>query len=196
MSSHHFVKEGQEPALFILEGTSFEHVEQLLEWVPLVLVADGAVETVLRWGIKIDVIFACDSEFSNLVALVKHQQPLQIMACEKSNLIGQALTFLSGKRQAAVNILGPQTEEIMNTVEKIRLPIRIGVYADHCKWSWVTRGKFEKWMPKGSALFIRDTPGSSLQTEGIIQKGGIWTTETAGMLKILSDAPFWVGEPI
>ena len=46
MSSHHFVKEQQEPAVFILEveGISFETVAPLLEWSPTLLVAQEAVE--------------------------------------------------------------------------------------------------------------------------------------------------------
>ena len=56
MSSHHFVKEGQEPALFILDNIPFQYAESLLEWVPLVMVADRALENVLHWGIKIDVV--------------------------------------------------------------------------------------------------------------------------------------------
>ena len=46
MSSHHFVKEQQEPAVFILdvEGISFDTVAPLLEWSPTLLVVQEAVE--------------------------------------------------------------------------------------------------------------------------------------------------------
>ncbi len=52
MSSHHFVKEGQEPALFILDNIPFHYAESLLEWVPLVMVADRALGKCVTLGNK------------------------------------------------------------------------------------------------------------------------------------------------
>ena len=56
MSSHHFVKEKQEPALIIadLDGFDEEYLGQLLEWSPTVLVPSHLVEKVISLGIKID----------------------------------------------------------------------------------------------------------------------------------------------
>ena len=56
MSSHHIVKEGQEPALIIANGESCstELLGQLLEWSPFVVVLDGAINRVLDLGIKVD----------------------------------------------------------------------------------------------------------------------------------------------
>ena len=58
MSSHHIVREGQEPALIIANGESCsnELMGQLLEWSPLVLVLDGAITRVNELGIKVDVL--------------------------------------------------------------------------------------------------------------------------------------------
>ncbi len=63
MSSHHFVKEQQEPAVFILNpsGINFESVASLLEWSPTLLVDQESVDLVLSWGIKIDVVLATSS---------------------------------------------------------------------------------------------------------------------------------------
>ena len=60
MSSHHFVKEQQEPAVFILdaEHIHLDRISGLLEWVPTILVSEKALDRVLSWGIKIDVILA------------------------------------------------------------------------------------------------------------------------------------------
>ena len=58
MSSHHFVREGQEPALIIANGAACdpERMGQLLEWNPFVLVLDGALHRVLELGIRIDAV--------------------------------------------------------------------------------------------------------------------------------------------
>ena len=76
MSSHHFVKEGQEPALFILDNIAFQYAESLLEWVPLVMVADSVLESVLQWGIKIDVVLQSKYSIEVIEDLIKDQGPV------------------------------------------------------------------------------------------------------------------------
>ena len=58
MSSHHIVRDDQEPALIIANGAacSDEILGQLLEWSPLVVVLDSAMERVVNLGIKVDVL--------------------------------------------------------------------------------------------------------------------------------------------
>src|SRR5690606_13901028 len=75
MSSHHFVKEGQEPALLILDEVDSSLVQPLLEWSPLVIVAEAAVHHVLAWGIKIDVLLASDEGIDELKIAMRDQAP-------------------------------------------------------------------------------------------------------------------------
>ena len=58
MSSHHIVRDDQEPALIIANGASCssELLGQLLEWSPLVIVLDSAIERVMQLDIKVDVL--------------------------------------------------------------------------------------------------------------------------------------------
>ncbi|MBD3725125.1 MAG: thiamine diphosphokinase, partial [Flavobacteriaceae bacterium] len=58
MSSHHIVRDDQEPALIIANGAacSKELMGQLLEWSPFVVVLDSAIDRVLNLGIKVDVL--------------------------------------------------------------------------------------------------------------------------------------------
>jgi len=58
MSSHHIVRDDQEPALIIANGAecSMELLGQLLEWSPVVIVLDNAIDRVLQLDIKIDVL--------------------------------------------------------------------------------------------------------------------------------------------
>ena len=57
MSSHHIIRDKQEPALIIANGEecSMDLLEQLLEWSPTVVVLDGAIQRVIDLGIKVDV---------------------------------------------------------------------------------------------------------------------------------------------
>ena len=56
MSSHHIIREKQEPALIIANGEacSGELLGQLLEWSPFIVVLDSAIHRVLDLGIKVD----------------------------------------------------------------------------------------------------------------------------------------------
>lgn len=58
MSSHHIVREKQEPALFILDFDGFdeEYFGQLLEWSPTLVVSEDCYEKIARMGIKIDAV--------------------------------------------------------------------------------------------------------------------------------------------
>src|SRR6188768_1189225 len=87
MSSHHFVKEGQEPALIIANGEacSTELLGQLLEWSPLVMVLDGAVLRVLELHIKIDVVLGDFDHNINMQELLKEQQPVKIIHAPDQN---------------------------------------------------------------------------------------------------------------
>jgi thiamine pyrophosphokinase len=100
MSSHHFVKEKQEPALIIadLEGFDEEYLGQLLEWSPTVLVPSILVEKVVSLGIKIDVVLVPDEEE------IQNQEHLRIVKSGK-DFIEDALKFLVAEGYPAVNII-------------------------------------------------------------------------------------------
>lgn len=196
MSSHHFVREGQEPAVFILEGISYQHVAPLLEWVPLIMVVDRALEHVLQWGIKIDVVFRHTYALNEVEEMVGDQLPLQIFSSEKDNLIEKVLEFLARNKFTSVNFISSQPEQIFHFVEKLDTPLQVGIYGETEKWSFVAAGKFEKWMPEGTNVLIKHAPSSRMHTEGVFQTGESWKTRSAGMVRILTNTPFWVGEPL
>ena len=196
MSSHHFVKEGQEPALFILEEISFHRIEPLLEWVPLIMVSDGVVEEVTHWGIKIDVVLQHTQPVEKLESLVRDQYPLQILPCEKNKVITTGLEFFGQNKFTGVNIISNMTDEICKSVEDYKNSFQVGIYSESEKWSFVSHGKFEKWMPEGATLLIKHAPGSSVRTENISKDEENWKISSGGMVKVRSNMPFWIGEPI
>lgn len=67
MSSHHFVKDGQEPALIIANGQSCEYdlLTQVLEWCPLVVACDGAFNRLSELSITPDVIIGDGDSLGN-----------------------------------------------------------------------------------------------------------------------------------
>ena len=58
MSSHHLVRENQEPGLYIAEwfSSAAELLEQLSQWAPKIIVHERVLDQVLETGTKVDVV--------------------------------------------------------------------------------------------------------------------------------------------
>ena len=106
MSSHHFVKEKQEPALIIadLNGFDEEYLGQLLEWSPTVLVPSHLIEKVISLGIKVDVVLISDNEEIN------NQEHLKLVKTGV-DFLEDALKYLLFEGYPAVNIVHSKFEE-------------------------------------------------------------------------------------
>jgi hypothetical protein len=195
MSSHHFVKEGQEPALFILKSISIHAVEPLLEWVPLIMVADHTLETIIPWGIKIDVVIQQEYSFDTLKEVVKDQEPIHILSAHNDILLA-GLQFLTHNKNSSVNIICTPTEEILSKIKKLGHSLQVDVYDEKEKWSLIGTGNFEKWLPAGAVIAIKQSQDSFFQTEGLTQKGMHWEAGSAGLIKIKASSPFWVAEEV
>jgi hypothetical protein len=196
MSSHHFVKEGQEPALFIAEALSFELAEPLLEWAPLVIVCDAALDEVLHWGIKIDVVLGEVSAIPMLQEKLIEQTPVKILSYQSDeDPLENGLHFLIASKNTAVNIL---TGSVKN-----RLPlaknfpqIQVVLMDRDRKWSLYAH-PFEKWVPAGTSLLIHPNDSSQKFTlTGLTSEGERVTASADGLITIESDNIFWIGESL
>jgi thiamine pyrophosphokinase len=154
MSSHHIVRDDQEPALIIANGAScsFELLGQLLEWSPIVVVLDSAIERVLQLDIKVDVLLGdFDGDFNPEIYKEK-QYPLEIVHTpnqDKTDL-EKALDYLIEKGHQAVNIVwatGKRADHTITNITNIiryRNKLKIVILDDHSK-IFLLPNKFEKW---------------------------------------------------
>lgn len=197
MSSHHFVKEGQEPALFILDPLPFQLAGPLLEWAPLVVVSDNALEDVLHWGIKIDVVLAEDSRVEMLMQRLREQAPVKILSHRSGeSSIMNALYFLINSKQASVNIIASVSEDVFVETEKFMHQLQVSLFDEKLKWSAISTGNFEKWLTARTNLQIRKSFGSqSIQFQGLTAKESGFETSANGVISIWSNQLFWVAEP-
>lgn len=182
MSSHHIVREDQEPALLIAEAHAvpFEILLQLLEWSPTVLVTEKALQEVMTWGIKIDVVIAPDGSIPKLTEALHDQFPLKLISCQgEDDAIATALYFLIAAKQKAVNILSNEPLEVFEPFAAVDLTVfRLG-----SRWSFIRSCKYEKWLSAGKTIRIypdREKPP--------------FTTEADGIVKIQRDNGFWIAE--
>lgn len=163
MSSHHIVRDDQEPALIIANGAacSKELMGQLLEWSPLVVVLDSAIERVIELGIKIDVLLGDFDRGFDPEYYRNMQYPLEIVHTpdqDKTDL-EKALDYLIERKFPAVNVIwatGRRADHTITNVTNIvryRDLIKIVVLDDHSK-VFLLPQKFEKWYPAGTPLSL------------------------------------------
>lgn len=163
MSSHHIVRDDQEPALIIANGAACqpELLGQLLEWSPLVVVLDSAIERVMPLDIKIDVLLGdFDRDFDPEVYKTK-QYPLEIVHTPDQNKtdLEKALDYLIERKIPSVNIVwatGKRADHTITNLTNIvryRDLIKIVILDDHSK-IFLLPNKFEKWYTAGTPISL------------------------------------------
>jgi thiamine pyrophosphokinase len=144
MSSHHIVREKQEPALLVLGLDNFddELLGQLLEWSPTVIATQHIAEKLNSYGIKIDWIITDGGE--------EIQSDVKILPVN-SNALQSAMTFLTDSGYPSVNVITDalNLDDYQPFVNKINLVI---FYNDQ-KIYPVASG-FSKWKPVGETINI------------------------------------------
>lgn len=163
MSSHHIVRDDQEPALIIANGAecSNELLGQLLEWSPIVIVLDSAMERVVNLGIKVDVLLGdFDGDFNPEIYKEK-QFPLEIVHTpnqDKTDL-EKAFDYLIEKGHKAVNVIwatGKRADHTITNITNIvsyRNKLKIVILDDHSK-VFLLPNKFEKWYTKNTPISL------------------------------------------
>ena len=156
MSSHHIVRDEQEPALILVEvGVgSFELAGHLLGWSPLVVALPGCLADVLGWGIKIDAVLLPDGDQISWELLLAPQQPLKIINAQQAQL-NAAVDWVIGKKAKAINILGEYSPDYQPPEWLAEFSeISWTVYSPTYKGTLIRSGKYQKWHPEGTQVFV------------------------------------------
>jgi hypothetical protein len=196
MSSHHFVKEGQEPALIIAEPVAFEVVQSLLEWAPLVIVFEDAIDHVLSWGIKTDVILSANPPASSLLEKVSHQHPFEIVTSNKNQMLDDAIQLAIKKNQRFVTIAVADAPSYFERYKARLNHVDISIIDEHARWSFIQSGNFTKWL-KANAIFYLQ-PNADFKIEGAVKQidSVTYCVQSDSIILVISDSFFWIGEPI
>ena len=163
MSSHHIVRDDQEPALIIANGASCseELLGQLLEWSPLVIVLDSAIERVLELGIKIDVLLGDFDRGFDADYYAAKQYPIEIIHTpdqDKTDL-EKAFDYLVQKGHRAANVVwatGKRADHTITNITSIvqyREKLKIVILDDHSKVFLLPK-RFEKWYTANTPISL------------------------------------------
>lgn len=182
MSSHHVVREKQEPALLVLGMNNFstEMLGQLLEWSPTVIVTADMADVIDSHGIKIDWII------SNRTGKTL-QSDVKYLSAGTDTLPEAALKHLISNGYPAVNIIADelQLKDYLFFADKINLVI---FYNDQRIYA-ISSG-FSKWKPKGEIIEIL-THSNQLHCNGLEPLGNHrFRTINDGFFSLQFDGPF------
>lgn len=194
MSSHHIVRENQEPALLIANAhaISFEKIQELLEWMPTVVVLATEVDTVIAWGIKVDVVITPISEMTSWRDKLVEQTPVRFISYNPGDdPLQTAFYFLTASKAAAVNCL-LRSKDDLKKVESFS-DLDIEAFVDNKLWNWMKKGHFEKWFPAGAMLYVLP---EEMKSEFSEFESGSYRTAQDGIISLKSTRPFWIGEEL
>lgn len=182
MSSHHIVREKQEPALLILGLDSFsdELLGQLLEWSPTVIVTPATAEKVNALGIKIDWVI---TDQPNLIL----QSDIKLMPTGSDSEAEAAIKYLITHGYSAVNIITDdlQLKDYLFFIDKINMVI----YHQNQKVYAVNSG-FSKWKPAGETIQLISEP-HQLHIAGLEPlDGNLFRTTHDGFFSLQFEQPF------
>ena len=163
MSSHHIVRTDQEPALIIANGQSCsnELLGQLLEWSPLVVVLDSAIQRVIDLNIKVDVLLGDFDRDFDPILYEQQQFPLEIVYTpnqDKTDL-EKAFDYLIERKIPAVNVVwatGRRADHSitnMTNIVRYRNKLKIVILDDYSK-IFLLQPDFKKWYTARSILSL------------------------------------------
>lgn len=194
MSSHHIVREDQEPALLILDAhaISFDKVQELLEWMPTVIVLAAQLETVVGWGIKVDIVLSPLADVEVWKNKLVDQGPVKFLSYNpEDDPLTTAFYFLTTSKATAVNCLLGGVDELIEIESFARLDVE--VFVDNKLWRWIKTGHFEKWIPANTKLYLLPEHLKSELPEFTL---GYFQVEKDGIVLFNSKQSFWIGEEL
>ena len=158
MSSHHFVKDGQEPALVIANGEmcAYEILTSLMEWCPYMVVCDGAYTRIKNLQITPDVVIGDFDSLEN-VGRELHTQYIHLEDQETTDL-EKAIDHLVEKGYTDINVIWASGKRLDHTINNFAtlakyFEIRIVLIDDYSR-SFILPKNFSKRYEKGQALSL------------------------------------------
>jgi thiamine pyrophosphokinase len=185
MSSHHIVRDNQEPALLLLDGESilYSLVQDFLEWSPAIMVNEPLVDEVLLWGIKIDTAICEEKNLTVLSEKIKDQVPVKFITYKRTEeIMDNILDFLNQGNYSSINIFSDDSN-LFSVLENQDSKINIVLIQNKRRWSLIRSKKFEKWVSQGMELIFRKK-----NEEKII------LPDTQNRISIQEKENFWIGE--
>lgn len=158
MSSHHYVKEGQEPALIIGNGAEcrFSLLQQLMEWSPIVIALDGAYQRLKDLQVKPDIVIG---DFDSIGEYEADPDITYIkIEDQETTDLEKGLNYLLSNDFKDVNLIWSTGYRLDHTLSNISVmgkysQMNIVLYDNHSK-AYILPPRFEKHYEKGDTISL------------------------------------------
>jgi thiamine pyrophosphokinase len=178
MSSHHIIRDGQEPALIIANGESCSRnlLDQLLEWSPIVMVLDGAIDRVIPLGIKIDILAGDFDRNKDPREILNYQNSVEIVHTPDQNKtdLEKGIELLIERGNTFINIIWATGRRADHTINNMTLLARykekanLVIYDDYSK-IFLLKKQYTKWYTKGTPISLIPVGiVSGISTKGLV----------------------------
>ncbi|MFC3416518.1 thiamine pyrophosphokinase [Algoriphagus hitonicola] len=202
MSSHHFVKEQQEPAVFLLntQQVKYDQVASLLEWVPTVLVWEECLEEVMSWGVKIDVILATEEFQLKNMHLLEEQYPVRFLRSSDTSVLENGLHYLHASQHSGAYLVGFSHTKV-SELDPFMQWMDLTVFEDRWRFYPIKSMHFKKWLPKNTIEIYGEEgmPVEISNSNGLIILPLHHATQVdvpEGITEIKASKIFWIGERV
>lgn len=198
MSSHHIVRDEQEPALLILrDNIDSELLGNLLEWSPTVIIDAKLAKTLLQHSFKIDVVIGTENEIIEAKKLLTHQEPVKYLSKnDRDETMLQAFYFLSAANYKAVNVIAGFDHESEIDLGMFLSKLTIVFYDIQLKWYYNSETIYKKWLPEGQKLILGKNPEPKA-VNNLHKSDDYWIASSNGIVQLeMDEKGFWLGEAI
>ncbi|MFT6866876.1 MAG: thiamine pyrophosphokinase [Cyclobacteriaceae bacterium] len=158
MSSHHIVRDEQEPSLLIhkLNPGNWPVILELLEWSPTVVVPEELLDEIISKGHKVDIALVRDEHVEDFKVLLQSQNPIEIKPAVGDKLWPLVLATLSEKNHRAINVVTDNASlfGVINQMIQWGNGFDVVIYTEDQKHILSKRMLFKKWLPAFSQLAI------------------------------------------
>jgi thiamine pyrophosphokinase len=188
MSSHHIVRDNQEPAL-VLDNLScfpYDRLSQLLEWSPYVICGPNAWKDVQQYEIYTDMLLLLEAP------KLAHPERVKEYHLVENNWLDKARDMLMQGNHRFANLITTDlaSEKIMKKAENSG--VQFNILTQSWRMIYVSE-VFSKWLPAGTLLrYLGPAQPEWVNLEPV---GAWWKTQNEGLTHIRGQAPFWVGLP-
>ncbi len=182
MSSHHFVKEKQEPALYIHSEETLDNelLGQLLEWCPYVIVDEHALYILNHEPIKIDLVIQRDLSDDEIYTWIANQSDTKVLKLNSNDdKLVSVLNYLTSENHSAISLLACNDIHF-EKLKEFDFPLDIIQYNKLYKGFFI-KNHFLKWKEKGSIIELSSDP---IETKNLIKQNNSYKVIDDGLVEI------------
>ncbi len=192
MSSHHVVRDQQEPAVIVASpaGKFFPKLAEMFEWSPVVVVLTEALHDFLQWDTKLDVVVGDMATMQAHQELLNFQMPYkQIESLDQK--LEKAMDFLLSNNHKTVHIFSLKPDTLL--AEKLAgSEIEVVFFTSEMKIIHSKASFFSKWVSQGTQFKLVE--GELNSTENLRENGNVYEAMENGFANFYGKGDFWIGE--